>query len=134
MEVPSKENGFDVEGLAVRGSRVFLGLRGPVLRGWATVVELDLKTPKPGRLKLRRIGAGGERYRKHFLDLDGLGIRELVFDGDDLLVLAGPTMDLDGPVVLFRWSCQLAAGTATVIPHVPGHAPVVHVTVWKRGV
>src|SRR3546814_4598583 len=126
MEVPSKENGFDVEGLAVRGSRVFLGLRGPVLRGWATVVELDLKTPKPGRLKLRRIGADGESYRKHFLDLDGLGIRELVFDGDDLLVLAGPTMDLDGLVVLFRWSGALEAATETVIPQGPELAPIMH--------
>src|SRR5918999_1164596 len=26
---------IDIEGLAVSGERVFLGLRGPVLRGWA---------------------------------------------------------------------------------------------------
>ena len=36
MRVPAKENGFDIEGIAARGDRVFLGLRGPVLRGWAT--------------------------------------------------------------------------------------------------
>jgi hypothetical protein len=35
--------------------------------------------------------------------LGGLGIRDLVEQGDDLLVLAGPTMSLDGPVTLFRW-------------------------------
>ncbi len=29
----SKENGFDIEGLAVWGNRLVIGLRGPVLRG-----------------------------------------------------------------------------------------------------
>ena len=38
--IPSKDNGLDVEGLAVSGNRVFLGLRGPVLRGWTVVIEL----------------------------------------------------------------------------------------------
>ena len=116
MGVPAKENGFDVEGLAARGERLFLGLRGPVLRGWATILELEVKEPKAGRLKLRKIGRGGARYRKHFLDLDGLGVRELAFDGDALLILAGPTMDLDGPVVLYRWPDPLAAGEQTVVP------------------
>jgi hypothetical protein len=31
--IPGKENGFDVEGLAFYQNRIFLGLRGPVLRG-----------------------------------------------------------------------------------------------------
>lgn len=103
-EVPGKDNGLDVEGLALVGERVFLGLRGPVLRGWAAVLEVEpAETKDPSRLKLRRIGPDGQRFRKHFLDLGGLGIRELSTDGPDLLVLAGPTMDLDGPVTLFRW-------------------------------
>jgi Protein of unknown function (DUF3616) len=41
--------------------------------------------------------------RKVRLHLDGLGIRDLCVHGDDLLILAGPTMDLDGPVAIFRW-------------------------------
>jgi hypothetical protein len=116
MAVPAKENGFDVEGVAVRGDRLFLGLRGPVLRGWAMLLELEVKQPKKGRLKLRKIGRGGARYRKHFLDLGGLGIRELAFQGDALLILAGPTMDLDGPVVLYRWPDPLAGEDRTVVP------------------
>ena len=115
MAVPAKENGFDVEGIAVRGNRLFLGLRGPVLRGWAMLIELEVKQPRKGRLKLRKIGKGGARYRKHFLDLGGLGIRELAFQGDALLILAGPTMDLDGPVVLYRWADPLADEAHTVI-------------------
>lgn len=103
LRIPSKENGLDVEGIAVHGNRVALGLRGPVLRGWACILELHVKQTKPHRLKARKIGAGGERYRKHFVYLDGLGIRDLRLDGADLLILAGPTMDLDGPAAVYRW-------------------------------
>ena len=115
MDVPAKENGFDLEGIAVRDPRVFLGLRGPVLRGWAMILELDIKESRSGRLQPRRIGPNGERYRKHFLDLEGLGIRDLCFDGDRLLILAGPTMDLDGPVRVFAWPGCLEAGQQMII-------------------
>ena len=102
--IPSKDNGFDVEGLAVSGDRVFLGLRGPVLRGWAIVVELRVRTTRDGELTLETLGSSGEPYLKHFLQLDGLGVRDLVIHGGDLLVLAGPSMDLDGPVYVYRWN------------------------------
>jgi hypothetical protein len=107
---PGKDNGLDIEGLAVVGDRLLLGLRGPVLRGWAVVLEVTVE------------GAGGRgreeaedlqlasRYRKHFLELDGLGVRELCVDGDDLLVLAGPTMNLDGPVRVYRWTAGARGG------------------------
>jgi hypothetical protein len=95
---------------------MFLGLRGPVLRGWALLLELQVKETRRGRLKLRKAGPDGARYVKHFLDLAGLGMRELAFDGDALLILAGPTMDLDGPVVLYRWPGALAATGQTVVP------------------
>lgn len=42
--------------------------------------------------------------RKHFLQLDGLGIRDVHFSGDDLLILAVPTMALNGEIRLFKWS------------------------------
>ncbi len=103
LKVPSKDNGLDIEGLAVSGTRVFLGLRGPVLRGYAVVLELELKEADTGELKLRKIGPKERKYRKHFLDLRGLGIREMCIDGDDLLLLAGPTMGLDGPAGVYRW-------------------------------
>jgi hypothetical protein len=120
MAIPSKDNGFDIEGISARGERVFLGMRGPVLRGWAIILELEVtekgRNPESASLKLRRIGPSGERYRKHFLDLDGLGIRELSLEGDDLLILAGPTMDLDGPVILYRWHDAWNQREETVIP------------------
>ncbi len=104
LALPGKDNGFDVEGLAVVDDRVFLGLRGPVLRGWALVLELRpyADSQDPARLRLADFPDGAP-YRKHALDLGGLGVRDLCPDGDDLLVLAGPTMDLDGPVRVVRW-------------------------------
>jgi len=104
LEIPAKENGFDVEGIAAAGDRLFLGLRGPVLRGWALILEITaVVATGDGTLDLVPVGPDGLAYRKHFLDLGGLGIRDLVRRGEDLLILAGPTMDLDGPVTVHLW-------------------------------
>jgi hypothetical protein len=102
LTIPSKENGFDVEGLAVRQDRMWLGLRGPVLRGHAVVLDIEITEKAPGRLKARR-AEGERRYRKHLLDTRGLGIRDMRLDGDDLLLLVGPTMSLEGPAFVLRW-------------------------------
>lgn len=103
LAIPGKDNGFDVEGVAVHGESLYLGLRGPVLRGWAVVLEVQPRDgAEPGRLELAPLD-DGSLYRKYFLDLGGLGVRDLCPDGDDLLVLAGPSMDLDGPVRVLRW-------------------------------
>jgi len=105
LALPGKDNGLDVEGIAVHGDRLYLGLRGPVLRGWAVVLEVrPYADPKdPTRLRLEPLDEDGAPYVKHFLDLGGLGIRDLCPHGPDLLVLAGPSMDLDGPVRVLRW-------------------------------
>ena len=47
--------------------------------------------------------ASGTLQRKHFLQLDGLGIRDLHCSGDDLYILAGPTLVLNGDIRLFKW-------------------------------
>jgi hypothetical protein len=94
--IPSKENGLDVEGLIVEAARVGLGLRGPVINGWALIVEVEVHA-EAGGLEL----ASG--LTTHFLDLGGLGIRDLKRLGDEVLILAGPTMKLDGPAQVFRW-------------------------------
>ena len=87
------------------GDRVFLGLRGPVLRGWAVILSISVEADPEDdtRLRLRPIGPKQRLYEKHFLDLCGLGVRELCADGEDLLILAGPTMELDGRASVFRW-------------------------------
>ena len=105
LNIPSKDNGFDLEGVAAVSERLYLGLRGPVLRGWAVVLEVHpyVEVEDPHVLRLREIGPDAEPYRKHILNLDGLGVRDLCPDGEDLLVLSGPSMDLDGPVRIHRW-------------------------------
>jgi hypothetical protein len=66
--IPGKDNGFDIEGIAIAGELLLLGLR-------------DLCVP-----------------------------------GNDLLILAGPTMDLDGPVYVLRWTGGAQPKQAPLVP------------------
>lgn len=116
LAIPGKDNGFDIEGIALAGKHVLLGLRGPVLRGWAAIVEVaPVDDGEEGWLRLAPVDDEGTLYRKHFLDLDGLGIRDLCVQGKDLLILAGPTMDLDGPVTLYRWPGGARPGKTSAV-------------------
>lgn len=102
MAIPGKDNGFDIEGLAVDGRRLLLGLRGPVLRGWSALLEIEVEA-RGGQLRLVPLDDSGTLIRKHFLQLDGLGVRDLHFSGNDLFILAGPTMVLNGEIRVFKW-------------------------------
>lgn len=115
LPLPGKDNGLDIEGLAVVGDKVFLGLRSPVLRGWAVVLELQLEDEGGSELRLKKIGPKGRAYKKHILDLGGLGVRDLCADGRDLLILAGPPLTHDGPVQIFRWSGAASETRETVV-------------------
>ena len=118
LRIPGKDNGFNIEGLAVAGERVWLGLRGPVLRGWAVILVVAPE-PEPddaGALRLARVDGRKRRYHKLFLDLHGLGIRDLHLDGPDLLILAGPTMALDSDAVVLRWRDALGIRGDTLLP------------------
>ncbi len=116
MKLPSKDNGFDIEGIAVMDDRVFLGLRGPVLRGWAVIIEIAVKEKKD-KLKLKKIGRHKQKYRKHFIDLKGMGIRELAVANNNLLILAGPTMDCDGIMTLYRLNGGFEDQKESLIAH-----------------
>jgi hypothetical protein len=118
LSIPSKDNGFDIEGLAAApGGRLFLGLRGPVLDGWACVLEIMVGAhpDRDGELTLRKLpgpaapGRPSVRYRKHFLDLEGAGVRDLSFAGRDLLVLTGPPMRGKGRSQIRLWKNALAS-------------------------
>lgn len=101
--IPGKDNGFDIEGLTVIQDKIFLGLRGPVLRGWAIILEIGVEENTTGILNLKKNPEAQEYFKKHFINLHGMGIRELVCQGKDLIILAGPTMDLDGIMEIYRW-------------------------------
>ncbi|WP_207426221.1 DUF3616 domain-containing protein [Pedobacter sp. SYSU D00535] len=102
LKIPGKDNGFDIEGIAVRKDKVFLGIRGPVLRGWAVILELRVEELTDNYFRLKP-DKKHRLYKKHFLHLEGMGIRDLQVLNDDLLVLAGPSMDLDGTIAVYRW-------------------------------
>lgn len=94
VRLPSKENGLDIEGLSVsRNNKVFLGLRGPLADSFAIVVEAKFDAG----LKL------AEDLTLHFLDLGGLGVRDLAAYHDDILILAGPVSGLRSPFRIYRW-------------------------------
>lgn len=151
LGIPGKDNGFDIEGLAISGGRIYLGLRGPVLRGFAVVLSMEIEThPKQDsvlRLVRRKVGkdTDGDKvkrgYAKHFLDLAGMGIRELRTHGNDLLLLAGPTMALDGTIAVYRWIDGATADRDEVVhaerltrlfdvPHGPGVDRAEGMTLW----
>lgn len=114
MNLPSKENGLDIEGLAVGPGWLKLGLRGPVVDGFAVVMELALG--KSGRVTDQEIV-------RHVLRLGELGIRDLARWDDDILVLAGPVTAADGPFRIYLWR---PAST-----HAPQDATLVHT--WPPG-
>jgi len=103
--IPGKDNGFDIEGLAVNGRRLLPGLRGPVLRGWSALLEIavDGRGDQLRLVRLVPLDDSGTLIRKRFLQLDGLGVRDLHYSGDDLYILAGPTMVLNGEIRVFKW-------------------------------
>jgi hypothetical protein len=103
--IAAKEGGLDIEGIAVAGAHVALGLRGPVIAGHAMLAEPIVLPKKRGRLHL------APRLAVRLLDLGGFGIRDLRAAGDDLLILAGPTQDIDGRCAVYRW-----AGWRTDLP------------------
>ena len=69
-----------------RGRALFLGLRGPVLRGWAIVLEVRVTGAGKSLALAPLEGHKRKRLRKHFLQLRGLGVRDLCLDGHCALV------------------------------------------------
>ncbi len=114
MKIPGKDNGFDIEGLAIDKGKIFVGVRGPVLRGWAVILELQVEDKEEGYFQLKP-DPQGRLYKKHFLHLEGMGIRDLRVRGKELLILAGPTMDLDGTIAVYRWKEGLSQQSEAIV-------------------
>lgn len=88
--IPGKENGVDLEGIALDGAMLLVGFRSPVLRsGHVPVLVFSFESP--------------ERYELRFIDLDGRGIRDLVGVEGGFLVLAGRDAPAAGGFELYFW-------------------------------
>lgn len=96
LQAPSKENGVDIEGIAVKSGEFYVAFRGPVLReGWvpimrvaATDVGNSSAPPKP---------------QMSYVNLGGLGIRDLASVKDGFVLIAGPVGDGPPEFRLYFW-------------------------------
>ena len=90
-KIPSKENGVDIEGLAVKGDHLYVGFRGPVLRGgYVPVMRFAFDDPEG-------------TYKLLYVTLDGRGIRGMASVDDGFLLIAGPVGDGPGSYQVFHW-------------------------------
>lgn len=95
--VSSALGGLNVEGAAWAGDRLWVGLRSPLAADGSALL---LVADRDGHV---------ERVIEQ--DLGGHGVRDLLVDGDALLIVAGPTLDADEPHALWRLAGPDAAAT-----------------------
>lgn len=102
VDLPSKENGLDIEGMVIFRRKIYLAMRGPVVDNIALVAAMGMK---PGFV------VDQASLFLHFVDLGGLGVRDLTRWRDGILVLAGPVNGAHGPFKLLQWKPR---GTAKI--------------------
>jgi hypothetical protein len=89
--IPSKENGVDIEGLTEKDGWLYIGFRGPVFRGnYVPVMKLQFDDPK-------------DTYKLLYTELGGRGIRGMTSVSDGFLILAGPVGDGLVSYQLYHW-------------------------------
>ncbi|MEM9487282.1 MAG: DUF3616 domain-containing protein [Cyanobacteria bacterium P01_F01_bin.116] len=110
IDIPSKENGIDIEGLAFQKKSLFLGFRGPILRGnyvpvmviSSDVLESSKKSPD---------------YEIRFVQLNGGAIRDMTAVEDGFLIIGGPMGDAPGPYGIYFWDgTDMVYGTDRPVP------------------
>ncbi len=118
--LPSKENGVDIEGLAIKYGALLAGFRAPVFNNeFAIVVRFDFDAVASGEDKIDP----GDIL---FLRLDGLGIRSLASVSDGFLLLAGPPGQAPGHYRIYHWDgtdmvpgAGSPGGVAQLITNIP---------------
>jgi hypothetical protein len=89
--IPSKENGLDIEGLAMKGDRLYIGFRSPVLReNYVPILITEFDNPKD--------------YELVFINLEGRGVRAMADTHDGFLIIGGPPGDGEGAFHLYYWT------------------------------
>ena len=90
MSIPSKENGIDIEGLAIKDDQLFVGFRSPVLRGnYVPILVVNTRDFQDDELRFIRMG--------------GRGVRALTETQSGFLVLGGPPGDGEGTYQVYFW-------------------------------
>lgn len=94
-----KNNGVNIEGIAVKDGRMYLGLRGPSDDGYGFILSVDADAvfsadaPLKARVDRLKLGASS-------------GIRDLAAVGAGLLVLSGPVNDQQVTPAVHLWIPQ----------------------------
>ncbi|CAA6822117.1 MAG: Unknown protein [uncultured Thiotrichaceae bacterium] len=89
--IPSKENGIDIEGLASKDGWLYLGFRGPVFRkNYVPIMKLKFDQPEASNRLL-------------YVQLNGAGIRSITAVSNGFLIIAGPVGDAVIPHQLYFW-------------------------------
>lgn len=91
-----KGAGLNVEGLAVKDSRLWFGLRGPAANGVAHVLRIDAGAP------FETPAAAGGATLLDIADGDGRGVRDMQAVDGGFLILAGPDDDPDHAKIPWR--------------------------------
>jgi hypothetical protein len=102
------ENGLTIEGIAIKGDRLFAGFREPVLEEGRTPilsVSLDgLAKDGDQAAKLFKIPLGS-----------GMGVRDIAIEGDHFLILAGPVADVPGKYSIYSWDGVTDDGITPIV-------------------
>ncbi|MEM6256595.1 MAG: DUF3616 domain-containing protein [Cyanobacteria bacterium P01_D01_bin.156] len=111
IEIPSKENGIDIEGLAFRDNQLFLGFRGPILRGNYVPVMVIPCTAFETEIT---------EYEIRFVRLNGVAIRDMTAVEDGFLIIGGPMGDAPCPYGIYFWNgSDMVYGTDRPMPMPP---------------
>jgi hypothetical protein len=94
---PLAKGGVNIEGIAVKDGRMYLGLRGPSVDGYAFILGVDADATFTKDQDLAAVVA---RLR---LGKD-TGIRDLAAVRDGVLVLSGPVNEQQVDPALFHWN------------------------------
>lgn len=115
VDIPSKENGIDIEGVAIRNGKLFVGFRGPVLREeYVPIMVFAEDDP--------------ENYSLRFVNLAGRGIRDIATLRTGFLIIGGPVGEAGPNFELYYWDgvdcipgVGAPGGHVTDIGKIPDH-------------
>ena len=113
---PAKENGLDVEGLAAVGEGAsFSACAGRCCAAGRCCSSCNSENWGPAASSRSRSAPPAGATAGIFSTSPDSACASWRATADDLLLLAGPTMDLDGPVHIYRWSGAVAVAGDSLV-------------------
>lgn len=124
MGIAPKEGGLSIEGATFWDSKLWLGVRSPLVDKKAMLLLMDGEISESAAINVDKVMQ---------IDLGGLGVRDLVVRDGELFVLAGPLVDSTDPHALYRLAKPEAAARRVVgdlPPSSEGISPTAEVDEW----